>query len=58
MKAGKDNEVAKAGKSNEYVTVIHVEDVHALGNSPAEIMEELCKSHDIPEDKQVRKSWK
>lgn len=43
----------KVGQTN-LVTYIHIENVDKLGKTPAQIMNDLLKVYNVPQDRQVR----
>lgn len=42
----------KSGQTN-FVTCIHIENVDKLGKTPAQIMNDLLKVNNVPQDRQV-----
>lgn len=45
--------IKKVGQMN-LITYIHIENVDKLGKTPAQIMNDLLKVYNVPQDRQVR----
>lgn len=48
------NTGTKKSAQTNYVTCIHIENVDKLGKTPAQIMNDLLKVNNVPQDRQAR----